>query len=428
MISRRVLAWLLCSTIWLGGCVNSYFTVAGDAIDEATYTSIYPWYAEFCALSEIDKKPGFGVEIVPGGAGGHSIIYLNGVCRVQDAGYPVVALCNDGGTPKPGEGVGLSVNDHYRNANWIATQGRNFVFRGDLRPGEALTKERYLQTQKTAEEMGILDGVVFHREVFKDQPAGMSKTAFMYDMSVATDYAIGFGRDRYCARVPLDRAKMAAIVKYLNQLNAPYRSGQKVFNWNVLENNCTHLAHNVLAVAGVWSEWPTDRPLLISAFDFPVPKNEFVNLMLRTNEMPITDLGALYDDTSARATMLNWHYIPTRPGGLAEAVRAIRPNEVYNTHLRLIFYDPPTPFGHYELWFNTIFSDPRYTDLRANLRHFSMLYTTTLAARRAAYSRMPERKADRGTFEAAYYDIIEREKAKLDEALRVLSAGPGQRS
>jgi hypothetical protein len=57
-----------------------------------------------------------------------------------------------------------------------------------------------------------------------------------------------------------------------------------------------------------------------------------------------------------------------------------------------------------------------------------MLYTTTLAARRAAYSRMPERKADRGTFEAAYYDIIEREKAKLDEALRVLSAGPGQRS
>ena len=213
MISRRVLAWVLCSTIWLGGCINSYFTVPGDAIDEAAYTSIYPWYAEFCALSEIDKKPGFGAEIVPGGPGGHSILYLNGVCRVKDAGYPVVALCNDGGRPKPGEGVGLSVNDHYRNANWIATQGRDFVFRGDLPPGEALTKERYLQTQQQAEAMGILDGVVFHREVFDDQPAGMAKTAFMYDMSVATDYAVGFGRDRYCARVPLDRTKMAAIVE-----------------------------------------------------------------------------------------------------------------------------------------------------------------------------------------------------------------------
>jgi hypothetical protein len=427
MISRRVLAWVLCSTIWLGGCINSYFTVPDDAIDEATYTSIYPWYAEFCALSEIDKKPGFGAEIVPGGPGGHSILYLNGVCRVKDAGYPVVELCDDGGSPKPGEGVGLSVNDHYQNANWIATQGRNFVFRGDLPPGEALTKERYLQTQRKAEAMGILDGVVFHREVFDDQPAGMSKTAFMYDMSVATDYAVGFARDRYCARVPLDRAKMAAIVGYLNQVNAPYRSGQKLFQWNVLENNCTHLAHNALAVAGVWSEWPTNRPLLISAFDFPVPKNEFVNLMRRTNDMPITDPGAVYDDTAAHATIMNWHSIPTRAGALAEAVRVVQPNEVYNTHLRLIFYDEPT-FGHYQRWFDAIFRDPRYTDLRANLQHFSSLYTTILATKPAKGSGPGETATDRGAFENAYYGIISSEKTKLDEALRVLSGIPGQRS
>ncbi len=57
----------------------------------------------------------------------------------------------------------------------------------------------------------------------------------MYDMSIATDYAVGLGRDRYCARVPLDRTKMAAVVGYLNQVNAPYRSGLKVFHWNVLE-------------------------------------------------------------------------------------------------------------------------------------------------------------------------------------------------
>jgi hypothetical protein len=421
MTSRRVLTWVLCSTLWLGGCINSYFTVAGDTIDDASYTAIYPWYAEFCALSEISKKPGFGAEIVPGGPGGHSIIYLNGVCRVKDAGYPVVALCGDGGNPKPGEGVGLSVNDHYRNANWIATQGRDFVFRGGLRPGEGLTRERYLQTQKQAEAMGILDGVEFHREVFDDQPAGMSKTAFMYDMSIATDYAVGFARDRYCARVPLDRTKMSAIVEYLNRINAPYRSGQRVFHWNVMENNCTHLAHNVLAVAGVWPEWPTGRPLLISAFDFPVPKNEFVNLMRRTNDMPMTDPARLYDDPAARVAIEDWHFIPTQPGGLAEAARAIQPNEVYETHLRLIFYDDPLLFGHYQQWFDAIFADPRYTDLRANLRHFSALYSSILAARPAAAS-------SRGSFDKAYFGVIEHEKARLDEALRVLSAVPGQRS
>jgi hypothetical protein len=421
MISRRVLAWVLCSTIWLGGCVNSYFTVPGDTIDEVAYTSIYPWYAEFCALSEIDKKPGFGAEIVPGGPGGHSILYLNGVCQVKDAHYPVVGLCHDRGSPGPGEGVGLSVNDHYRNANWIATQGRDFVFRGDLRPGEALTKERYLQTQKHAEAMGILDGVAFHRKVFDDQPAGMAKTAFMYDMSVATDYAVGFARDRYCARVPLDRAKMAAIVAYLNQVNAPYRSGQQVFQWNVLENNCTHLAHNVLAVAGVWAKWPTGRPLLISAFDFPVPKNEFVNLMRRTNDMPIADPGALYEDTAAHAAIQNWHSIPTQPGALAEAARVVRPNEVYNTHLRLIFYDEPT-FGHYQQRFDAIFREPRYTSLTANLRHFAGIYSTIMA------NRPTPATADRAAFHATYYSIIAHSKTKLDEALRVLSVVPGQRS
>src|ERR1700722_2126767 len=331
-----------CLLLLLSGCIGAMFNAPEGTLDEAAYVAVFPYYAEFCAVSEIDKKPGFGAEIVPGGPGGHSILYLNGVCRVKDAGYPVVELCDDGGSPKPGEGVGLSVNDHYQNANWIATQGRDFVFRGDLPRGEGLTKERYLQTQQKAEAMGILDGVVFHREVFDTQPAGMSKTAFMYDMSVATDYAVGFARDRYCARVPLDRAKMAAVVSYLNQVNAPYRSGQKLIQWNVLENNCSHLAHNVLAVAGVWSEWPTNRPLLISAFDFPVPKNEFVNLMQRTNNLPVTDVGALYNDTAARATIMNWHSIPTRPGGLAEAVRVVQPNEVYNTHLRLIFYDEPT--------------------------------------------------------------------------------------
>jgi hypothetical protein len=427
MIPRRVLAWVLCSTLWLGGCANSYFTVPGDTIDDAAYTAIYPWYAEFCALSEIDKKPGFGAEIVPGGPGGHSILYLNGACRVQDALYPVVALCHDTGDPKPGEGVGLSVNDHYRNANWIATPGRDFVFHGDLPPGEGLTKQRYLETQKKAEAMGILDGVVFHREVFDDQPAGMAKPAFMYDMSVGTDYAVAFARDRYCARVPLDRRKMEAIVDYLNKVNAPYRSGQQVFQWNVLENNCTHLAHNVLAVAGVWPEWPTGRPLLISAFDFPVPKNEFVNLMRRANDMPIGNPGALYDDEAARATLLNWHYIPTQPGALAEAVRAIQPNEVYNTHLRLIFYDDPT-FGHYQRWFDAIFADPRYTDLRTNLRHFSGLYASILAERPAVGTRPQEMTADRATFDNVYYGVIEQQKVRLDEALRVLSAIPGQRS
>ena len=404
-MTRRFLAiWSVCASILLGGCANSHFTVAQSLIDEQTYVAAYPWYAEFCALSEISKKPGFGAEIVPGGPGGHSILYLNGVCRQKDAAYPVVALCSSDGVPRPGEGVGLSVNEHYRNANWIATDGRDFVLRGDLAAGEPLTRASYLRTQAEAKAKGILDGVVFHSEVFDTQPAGMSRLDFMYDMSIATDYAVSFGRDRYCARVPLDRARMSAIVTYLNAVNAPYRAGEKVFNWNVLQNNCTHLAHNVLATAGVWPEWGTDRPLLISAFDFPVPKNEFVNLMRRTNDLPIGDPTALYDDKAARDSILQRSWLPTEPGGLAEAERAIQSNEVYNTDLRLIFYDEPT-FGHYQKWFDHIFAEPRYTDFRANLNYFSALYASILA-------RPPSSNAS--PFDRAYYRL------KLDAALKIL--------
>jgi hypothetical protein len=248
----------------------------------------------------------------------------------------------------------------------------------------------------------------------------MPKVDFMYDMSIATDYAVNLGRDRYCARVPLDRAKMARVVSYLNGVNAPYRSGKETFNWNVLENNCSHLAHNVLAVAGVWPVWPADRPFLIAVFDFPVPKNEFVNLMRRTNDMPLDDPVALYEDSIARETIQADGWVATRPGGLAEAERAIQPNEVYNTDLRLIFYDAP-PFGPYQGRWDHIFQEPRYTNIHANLMYFSALYTTILA------NQPPPGTAANGgewpAFLAKYYQTIAAEKSKLDATLAALAHG-----
>ncbi len=424
MISRRAIAWVVCASLWLSGCADSLFNVSEGTYDEATYAALYPWYAEFCALSEIDKKPGFGAEVIAGGPGGHSILYLNGVCRQKDAGYPVVALCGTG-DPKPGQGVAFSVNDHYRNANWIATEGRDFVFHGDLLPGEPLTKEAYLRTQAKAKAMGILDGVEFHSEFFENQPSNIPKIDLMYDLSIATDYAVGFGRDRYCARVPLDRARVGAMVNYMNAINAPYRDGQ-IFEWNIFWNNCTHLSHNVLALAGVWAEEPTGQPPLIAVLDFPVPKNEFVNLMRRTNEMPIAYPDALYDDDVAREAVLDGGLLATRPGGLAEAERAIQRNDVYNTNLHLIFYDEPIT-GRYRRWFNQIFREPRFTNPRANLDYFANLYTTILA-RRPAEPIGGTNAGPRADYYNAYYRAIAADKAKLDHERDLLSALPGQRS
>ncbi len=420
---RHRLAPAIALGIWLTGCAAP-FDVVVPPNDAADYARLYPFYAELCAVSQIKKKPGFGVD-TSGGPGGHTVFYLNGVCRERDAGYPTLVICA-GNAPEAEQGVGLSVNAHFQNANWVATDGRDFFFQGDLTPGEKLTRATYDHTQATAEAKGIYDGIVFHPEVFDDMPAGMDRRDFMYEVSVATDYAVAFGRDRYCAQVPVTRAQMVKMVDYLNGINASYRDGKKIFVWNVVQNNCSHLAHNALATAGIWDDWPTDRFIAISAFDFPVPKNEFVNLMRRTNDMRIADLRGLYRDASARRSLLEYGRLPTEPGGLAEAEPMWQDNDLYDTQVNLIFYDDPV-FGPYKSRFHEIFSEPRYTDLRANLTYFASLYRKIKAEREfGAGDGWFATAGSRGAFAAfavQFYDYVDRETTSIDSELAALDRG-----
>jgi hypothetical protein len=409
----------MAALIGLPGCINAYYDAPRTVIDEHAYATLFPYFAEFCAASEFDKAQGFGVDLEGGGPGGHSVLYLNGACRVHDAGYPVLALCDDSPEGMAGRGVGLSVNDHYQNANWTATEGRDFFYHGDLAPGEAVTAASYARIQQKAKAMGILDGVVYHAEALASKPEGMSVRDYMYDVAIGTDYAVDIDRYSYCARVPLDRGKMALIVRYLNDLNEPYRTGRKVFHWNVLRDNCTYFAHNALAVAGLWPLLPPNRPLLVAAFDFPVPKNEFVDVMWRTNDMPIADPEALYDDEPARAALLRLGWIATEPGALAQARPLMQPNEIYHDHLRLIFYDEPI-FGHFQKRFDRIFAEPRYTDLTANLAYFSRLYGSILARPRGTQT--THARAD---FDRRYYELIAADKVKVDAMLAKLSGAAG---
>jgi len=368
-------------TMALAGCVSAPRPVVPES-DEARYTALFPYYAEACAVSQILKKPGFGADI-RGGPGGHAVLYLNGVCRVRDASYPTVALC-DADPPQPGQGVGLSVNAHYQNAEWVATEGRAFFFDGapgDGAPGPLarLTRLAYRRAQQQAEAQGVLDGVVFHDDVFDDMPPGMARRDWMYEVSIGTDYAVGFARDRYCARVPLDRARMARVVAFLNDLNAPYKAGQ-VFEWNVVRNNCSHMIHNALSAADIWDVWEPERFILFAAFDFPVPKNEFVNLMGRTNDLALDDPAALYADPATREAVLADGALPSAPGALAEFRPVVQDNEVYDTDLSLIFYDDPIT-ARYERRLRAIFAEPRYVDLDANLHYFSALYRRVQARR-----------------------------------------------
>lgn len=382
--------------------------------DTGPYERFFPYYAELCALSEIRKKPGLGA-VLRSGMGGHSLFYLSGVRLDRTAGYPTLKLCEPDARPAS-YGVGISVNAHYRNANWIAAEGRDFVFRGALRAGERLTRDSYERTQEQAKAMGVLDGIEFHEHLFRDKPRDMSRRDYMYEISIASDYAINFGRDIYRAKVPLDRQRTAIIVDFLNALNVPFRDGKRIYRWRVLNDNCSHVTHNALAAAGIWSAWPTGQFFAIAAFDFPVPKNEFVDLMGRANDLPIERPSMLYRDAAARTALLDLDVLPCAPGGLVSTLDAVAENEIYETdRLRLIFYDNPF-WGNYHRCLARIFREPRYFDLRANGRHFAAAYRT-------AQDNLPAAKGDgaMARFIERYESYLDREMTRLHGQLEELS-------
>ena len=409
--------WLVLIGLVVVGAVGCATTMPipsrQPVFNEIGYTTQHPYYLEFCALSEVQKKPGNGADI-RGGVGGHSTIYLNGVCRVGD-GYPEIEVCAE----KPAlNGVGLSVNAHFANANWVAIPGRDFFYHGDVKPGQKLTQAVYDATKAHAKHIGIYDAIRFHPRVFEGMPAGFTDESFKYEVSIATDYAIGYGRDRYCARVPVSKVQMVRITDYLNGLNRPYREGKAEYHWSVLTDNCIHVAHNALTAIGFWPLWATNRSILVAAFDFPVPKNEFVNIMRRANDMPIEDLLAIWNDTPARHALLAGEGLPTRAGALATFESVVRKNALYETDLQLIFYDEPL-LGPYESWYRRIVTQRRYGDLRADLQYFAGRYARIEAERRplswwlrshpalASYNDFPK-------FYARFYDDVARSAAQIE--------------
>ena len=116
-------------------------------------------------------------------------------------------------------------------------------------------------------------------------------------------------------------------------------------------------------------------------FDFPTPKNEFVNLMRRANDLRLLDLAEAYRDPAARRSLTEYGRLPAGPGALAESRGPQRPNEVYDTDLKLIFYDAP-PFGPYQGWFDSIFGDPAELSLGRNAAAFAAAYRDAEAGRR----------------------------------------------
>jgi hypothetical protein len=408
----------------LVACGTSNFNYTPDAARQLAAAQD-TYFLEYCAGSGIRMKPGFPPD-VSGGPGGHAAFFLEGACRDPGAGYPTLRMCDE--LPAAGaQGAGISMDGNFSNANWTVTSDRDFFYDGGLAKDERLTPAVFRRVQHTAESMGILDGIVFRPELFDDKPAGMSDEDFRYGLSVGTDYGLTMGRGLYCARVPVSRPQMVRIVAFLNAKNAMYKTGARHFTSSIIEDNCVHLPHNALAACDVMSPWPTNGFFAFALFDFPVPKNDFVNVMRRTNDTRLDNLVALYDDLTARRLLLEFGRLPSEPGALASAHPPHAPSDVFGTKLNLIFYDSPG-VGAFPAWFDQIFSEPRYTEAAANLRYFAALYAHLAASRRPVEfweSKVDvSKRASFAEFYARFYERLATLRAEIDKKLAAERANP----
>ena len=218
---RRLLAFAIAGTaVLFGGCVQDLMVTGrfqlkpDDVIIErrpdTAYEKLFPYYVELCAASQFRSKlTGEG-----GGPAGHAILYIKGACKDDDAPFPQLRRCHRVVTnlKDPEHGAGISVNQMFKNINWVAVPGYDLVFQGGLASGERLTRARFEAVEQQAIATGIYKGVTFHP--FPGATSDADLRDFLQRAGIGTDLALQFARSVFCARLPVTEAMLSPIINF----------------------------------------------------------------------------------------------------------------------------------------------------------------------------------------------------------------------
>lgn len=427
--SRRVLGFaLVVLAALLGGCVPDAFfdrfqLLPGEIILEqrpdTEYEEFFPYYVDFCAASQFSSKlTGEG-----GGVAGHAILYIKGACKDEDAPFPQLRRCRGVATRlnEPDHGAGISVNQMFKNVNWVATPSYDLVFQGGLAPGERLTRARFEAVEQEAIDKGIYRGVAFHR--FPGATSDTDLRDFLVRAGIGTDFALQFARTVFCARLPVTAGMLDQIVAFLNDKNREYFYGEADYNWSAWADNCVHTVRNALAAANIWSPLSVRAIKIRQIFNLAIPANEFVNLAeLMTG--PIPDYREIVRDRPRNDAFHEFHWLPTEPGALLKTLPVHSPNDLYDTGFRLFTLQSPFLMGKTQRAIELL-SDRRFVDLDANLNYFATRYDAILDHHDEQRDAMA---SVRGTplrrVERLYYDYISRQRDELRAMLHRIAAIP----
>lgn len=381
---------------------------------DQVYEELFPRYVELCATSQWNSK----VKGV-GGVTGHAVMYIKGACKDDDAPYPQLRQCGYPATrlDDPEHGAGVSVNRWFRNVNWVAIPSYKLFYEGNLEPGQPLTQEHFDATVRDAIARGVFDGVELH-----DYPTEAPERTiedFITRRSIATDFALRYGRTAFCSRMPVTEPMLDEIIAFLNDKNLEYATGEADYNWSLLADNCVHTLRNALAAANIWSPLSVGAVKLLHLFNLAVPANEFVILGLLGAEGELDDYQAVYEQDQSRDAIQDFGWLPTRHGALLKTLPVHAPNEIFDTSFRLFTLQSPLRIGQTNDAVRLL-SDERFVDLDANLEYFSERYDATLAQDSRVNGLASVRGDPYRRFGRLHRDYVQAQKNEVDSMLERL--------
>ena len=428
-LRRRRLFAALVSVTLLGGCaedaLTSRFQLKPDDIiierrPDTAYEKLFPYYVELCAASRFRSKlTGEG-----GGPAGHAILYIKGACNDENAPFPQLRRCHVVATSlkDPEHGAGVSVNQLFKNVNWVATPGYELVFPGNLAPGERLTLAGFQAVEQQAIAKGIYRGVTFHR--FAGATSDTELRDFLERAGIGTDLALQFARSVFCARLPVAEAMLEPIIAFLNDKNREYAEGEADYNWSAWADNCSHTMRNALAAANIWSPLSVRTTKIRQIFNLAVPANEFVNLAELMTGGDIEDYRDILRNGPRRDAFHEFDWLPTRQGALLKTLPVHDPNDLYDTTFWLFTLQSPFLMGKTQRAIELL-SDERFVDLDTNLHYFERRYAAILAQHDERRDSMASVRGTRfRRVEGLYYDYIHIQRAEVQSMLNRIVAMP----
>ncbi len=395
------------------------------------YNALFPCYVEVCAVTQFHPA---GAK--PGGWGGHATLFVNGAEIETGADYPRLRLAAAGtGLRDPDSGTGISVNKIFDNVTWVAIPRRDEFFRGGLAPEQTLDEEFYEAAVQKATDARWFAGIRIKDAVIRRKPPAMPASEFVVRHSIGTDFALNFARTAYCARLPISREALGEVIAYLNGVN---ESAQKSgYTWNMYTSNCSHVAHNALAAAGVWDPKVVRGPdaidiakdvlsvvralALNQMSDLSFPANNFVRLYEAGNERPIDDVVAAFRNHDVRRT-LDDGWVSTGPGALIATypMHDASRNRMFAAGRDPFLFSVPVLWDKEDKFKKLTRATPSVvTDLAANLASFRDRYARALGNQRAVHDELGmlhdgESERDFRAFYGRFYEYVADELKRTD--------------